>query len=66
MARLPKGEKKERLSRVSRLLNRCRFGLKEQEVSAELGWDRRTTNNYLRELDRQEKAHRDGQKWYPG
>lgn len=66
MARLPKGEKQERLSRVSRLLDRCRFGLHEQEVSEELGWERRTTNNYLRELDRQEKAHRNGRKWFPG
>ncbi len=66
MARLPKGEKQERLSRVARLLNRCRFGLDEQDVSQELGWDRRTTNNYLRELDRQEKAHRNGRKWFPG
>jgi len=66
MARLHKGEKEYRLNRVSRLLNRCRLGLNEQEVSEELGWDRRTTNNYLRELDQQEKAHRSGRKWYPG
>ena len=65
MARLPKGEKKQRLGRVSRLLTRCRLGLYEQEVAEELGWDRRTANNYLRELDKQEKAHRDGRKWYP-
>lgn len=66
MARLPEGEKQRRLSRLFRLLNRCRLGLTEQELSAEMGWDRRTTNNYLRELDRQQKAHRDGRKWYPG
>jgi len=66
VARLPEGEKQVRLSRVSLLLNRCRLGLDEQEVSQEMGWDRRTTNNYLRELDQQEKAHRKGRKWYPG
>lgn len=66
MARLPEGEKEKRLNLVSRLLNRCRLGLTEQEVSEEMGWDRRTANNYLRELDEQEKAHRNGRKWYPG
>ena len=66
MARLPEGEKEQRKGRVSRLLNRCRSGLYEQEVAQELGWDRRTTNNYLRELDKQEKAYRNGRKWYPG
>jgi response regulator of citrate/malate metabolism len=66
MARLPEGEKQRRLRSVSRLLNRCRVGLTEQEVSQEMGWDRRTTNNYLRELDDEEKVHRNGRKWFPG
>lgn len=65
MARLPEGEKENRLRKVSRLLKRYSLGLYEQEVADEMGWDRRTTNNYLRELDRREKAHRDGRKWYP-
>jgi hypothetical protein len=65
MARLPQGEKQRRLSKVSRLLNRCRLGLTEQEVSEEMGWDRRTTNNYLRELDQNAKVYRNGRKWYP-
>lgn len=65
MARLPRGEKQKRLSKVKRLLQRCRLGLSEQEVAEEMGWDRRTTNNYLRQLDQEEKAHRDGRKWYP-
>jgi response regulator of citrate/malate metabolism len=60
MARLPQGEKERRLSKISRLLNRCRLGLTEQEVSEEMGWDRRTANNYLRELDQNEKAYRNG------
>lgn len=66
MARLAKGEKQRRLGSVARLLNRCRLGLTEQEVSQEMGWDRRTTNNYLRELDDEERAHRSGRKWFPG
>ncbi|MCA9946083.1 MAG: hypothetical protein H6656_00025 [Ardenticatenaceae bacterium] len=66
MARLPEGEKEQRKGRLTRLLNRCRLGLSEREVSEELGWDRRTTNNYLRELDNEERAHRNGRKWFPG
>jgi hypothetical protein len=66
MARLPKGEKEIRKGGLSRLLNRCRLGLTEQEVAEEMGWDRRTANNYLRELDGEEKVHRNGRKWFPG
>jgi predicted transcriptional regulator len=66
MARLPEGEKEQRKGRVSRLLTRCRFGLTEQEVAKELGWERRTANNYLRELDEEERVHRNGRKWFPG
>lgn len=66
MARLPQGEKERRKGGLSRLLNRCRLGLTEQEVAEEMGWDRRTANNYLRELDDEEKAHRNGRKWFPG
>lgn len=66
MARLPEGEKEQRKGRLTRLLNRCRLGLSEREVSEEMGWDRRTTNNYLRELDNEERAHRNGRKWFPG
>lgn len=66
MARLPKGEKDNRLREVSGLLHECSLGLYEQEVAEELGWDRRTANNYLRELDKKEKAHRQGRKWFPG
>lgn len=65
MARLPEGEKERRLSRLSRLLKRFGLGLYEQEVAQEMDWDRRTANNYLRELDNQQKAHRNGRKWYP-
>lgn len=66
MARLREGEREQRKGRVSRLLNRCRLGLTEQEVAEEMGWERRTTNNYLRELDEEERVHRNGRKWFPG
>ena len=39
MARLPKGEKERQKGTLSRLLNRCRLGLTEQEVAEEgTGW----------------------------
>ena len=64
MARLSEGEKERRLGKVSRLLNRCR-GLYEREVAEEMGWDRRTANNYLRELNEQKKAYKNGRLWFP-
>lgn len=66
MARLPKGEKENRLQELSHLLQECSLGLYELEVAEELGMERRTANNYLRELDQKEKAHRQGRKWFPG
>jgi DNA-binding IclR family transcriptional regulator len=66
MARLRVGEKEQRKGRVSCLLNRCRLGLTEEEVAEEMGWERRTTNNYLRELDEEERVYRNGRKWFPG
>lgn len=65
MARLPKGEKERQKGRLARLLHYCGLGLTEQEVAEEMGWERRTANNYLRELDEENRAHRDGHKWYP-
>jgi hypothetical protein len=66
MARLPKGEKEKQKGRLARLLDRFCLGLTEQEVAEEMGWERRTANNYLRELYEEERAHRVGRKWYPG
>jgi DNA-binding transcriptional regulator LsrR (DeoR family) len=66
MARLPQGEKKQRANKIGRLLQTYRFGLTEQEISKETGLHRRTVNNYLRELDEEERAHRAGRKWFPG
>lgn len=66
MARLPEGEKQQRKGQLARLFHRCRLGLSEQEVAEEMEWDRRTANNYLRELDEEGKVHRNGRKWFPG
>lgn len=64
MARLQKGEREDRENTLYRLLRRLRFGVRESEVAQELGWQRRTANNYLRKLKREEKAERDGRSWF--
>ena len=64
MARLAKGERENRENALYRLLRRLRFGVRESEISQELGWERRTTNNYLRKLERKDKAEREGRSWF--
>ena len=64
MGRLPKGEREERENFLLRLLKRLRWGVRESEISEELGWERRTVNNYLNELKEKDKAHREGRSWF--
>ncbi len=64
MARLFSGEKANKSNQVLKLLRRCFSGLRESEISQELGWDRRTTNNYLRELRDQGHIYKDGRSWH--
>jgi hypothetical protein len=66
MARLRQGEKQAKTRTIERLLKGHGLGLSEEEIAAELGWDRRTVNNYLRELDTHQKAYRQGRFWFPG
>ncbi len=64
MARLRKGEKPRKENQVERMLYRHDFGLRESEIACELGWDRRTVNNYLRDLKQQGRAYKDGRSWF--
>ncbi|MCI0550143.1 MAG: hypothetical protein L0287_04240 [Anaerolineae bacterium] len=64
MARLQKGESKDKENMLYRLLRRLRFGVRESEIAEELGWQRRTANNYLRKLRKEEKAEREGRSWF--
>jgi Mn-dependent DtxR family transcriptional regulator len=64
MARLQKGEREDKENLLYRLLKRLRFGARESEVAEELGWHRRTANNYLRKLKHDEKAEREGRSWF--
>ena len=64
MARLRRGGKSQNEEKVQGGLWRHVFGIRESELADELGWDRRTLNNYLRGLERQGKAHKDGRTWH--
>lgn len=64
MARLQKGEREYREQSLYRLLRRLRFGVRESEIAQELGWQRRTANNYLRKLEQENKAEKEGRSWF--
>ena len=64
MARLRAGEREDRQNFVIRLLKRSRLGIKESELAEEMDVDRRTANNYLRKLRREDKAEKDGWLWF--
>lgn len=64
MARLQKGERQDKENALYRLLRRLRFGVRESEVAQEMGWERRTANNYLRKLKKADKAEREGRSWF--
>lgn len=64
MARLQTGEKSRKQKQVQRVLTRHYFGIREAELAGELGWDRRTLNNYLRELEQQGQVYKEGRSWY--
>jgi predicted transcriptional regulator len=64
MARLHERERRRRTRLVQRTLYGHPYGLRECELASELGWQRRTVNNYLRELRNQGLAHKDGRDWF--
>ncbi|MCB0209743.1 MAG: hypothetical protein KDJ52_10450 [Anaerolineae bacterium] len=64
MARLRDGEKSNKEEKVHRKLAKHIFGIRESELSEELGWERRTTNNYLRRLEQKGKAYKEGRSWF--
>lgn len=65
MARIDDTTKKDRLDRIYLILSRNPRGLNEAEIAAEINLERRTANNYLRELEEQGKAFKDGIYWFP-
>lgn len=65
MARLRQGEKDRNERSIQNLLQRCQNGLTEQEIAEMTGMDRRRLNNYLRELQVDQKAYREKRLWFP-
>jgi DNA-binding IclR family transcriptional regulator len=64
MARLFAGEKDCKSDDVLRVLRSHELGLRESELAEFLEWDRRTVNNYLRDLQSQDRIHKDGRLWF--
>jgi len=65
MPKIDEATKQQRLERICLLLTRNARGISEAEITDELGLERRTVNNYLRELELQGKAFKDGLYWFP-
>ena len=65
MPKIDEATKQQRLERIYLLLTRNARGLTEAEIADELSLERRTTNNYLRELEFQGRTFKDGIYWYP-
>ena len=64
MARLPKGERRRRTRQIQQVLHSHPYGLRESEMASELGWQRRTVNNYLRALRNQGVVYKEGRDWF--
>jgi DNA-binding IclR family transcriptional regulator len=64
MARLFAGEKENKLDDVLRALKSHAYGLRESELAELLRWERRTVNNYLRELSARDLVFKDGRLWF--
>ena len=64
MARLFAGEKKGKKRSLLQLLRMRLFGLRESEIASDLGWERRTANNYLREMQQQGQVYKEGRSWF--
>lgn len=64
MARLFAGEQRSKLTALWRLLRGHANGLREKEAAEMLGWERRTANNYLRDLKTRGNASKEGRAWH--
>jgi DNA-binding IclR family transcriptional regulator len=64
MARLRWGERAVKAGQLMDLLRAHMFGLREGEIAACLGWDRRTVNNYLRAMQAVRLVYREGRTWH--
>jgi CRISPR-associated endonuclease Cas3-HD len=65
MPKIDETTRQQRLERISLLLMRNARGLTEGEIADEMRMERRSVNNYLRELELQGRAFKDGLYWFP-
>ena len=63
MPKVDQDTKQKRIELVFRLIERNPNGLTEQEIADVLNMERRTVNNYLRELEIEGKLYKDGLLW---
>lgn len=64
MAKVAEDSKRKRLERIYFLLQRHEHGLTESEIAEKLGFENRTTNNYLRQLEYENKISKEGKFWF--
>lgn len=64
MPKIDQATRQKRLERVYRLLLRNQNGLTQKEIADELNLGQRSVNNYLRDLDIQGKAYKEGRLWF--
>jgi DNA-binding IclR family transcriptional regulator len=64
VARLSRGERRKKVRMVRSVLYSHPYGLRESEMASELGWERRTLNNYLRALQSRGVVYKEGHDWF--
>lgn len=64
MARLSSGERSRKTRMIRSVLYSHPYGLREAEMASELGWQRRTVNNYLRTLQSRGLVYKEGRDWF--
>jgi len=65
MPRIDETTRLQRLERVWQLIRRHPRGIREAEIAGQLQIERRTVNNYLRQLELEGRIIKDGRLWYP-
>jgi predicted transcriptional regulator len=65
MARLKNGKKEEVTDSIYQLVINHQQGVREQEIAALTELERRSVNNYLRELEVAGKIYKEGWEWFP-
>ena len=65
MPRIDDLTKQQRAERIWLTVKANQLGITEAEIADELNMERRTVNNYLRDLEYEGKVFKDGRSWYP-